>query len=333
MARPPVGAARAVPTFTGDVPGGELGTTLIHEHVFVGHPELDLNFPHPEWDEEEAVERAVAGLERLHGLGVRTVVDLTVPGLGRDVGRVRRVAERSPVRLVASTGYYTADALPQFFVTHRPGGLVGGDDPLVEFFLRDIQEGIAGTGVRAGMLKVFSDARGITPDARRVFEAAAVAHAETGVPITTHSDASVRGGADQQRLLSELGVPADRIVIGHAGDSSDLDHLSALADEGSYLGFDRFGMAHVGSDEQRIATLLSMLDRGYADSILLSHDAAFFSRITPPSWRAASAPEWEMTHLHTRVLPGLRARGVDDATIDTLMIDNPRRVLAGERIG
>ncbi|MCQ1999765.1 phosphotriesterase family protein [Arthrobacter zhaoxinii] len=321
-------ATRTVPTFTGDIPADELGTTLIHEHVFVGHPELDLNLPHPEWDEEQAVEKAVAGFERLYVLGVRTVVDLTVPGLGRDVARVLRVARRSPVRLVAATGYYTADGLPQFFRTHGPGGLVDSADPLVELFLRDIREGIAGTDVRAGMLKVFSDAEGITPDVERVFAAAAQAHLETGVPVTTHSHSPSRGGIAQQRLLARMGVPLDRVVIGHAGDSGDLDYLMALADSGSYLGFDRFGMDHVVSDAQRFRVLWGLLSRGYADQIVLSHDAAFFSRITPPSWRERAVPNWHMENVHTRVLPRLRELGLDETVLETMMIDNPRVLLA-----
>ena len=319
---------RSVPTFTGDVPADRLGTTLVHEHVFVGHPELDLNLPHPEWDEDQAVEQAVAGFEQLYELGVRTVVDLTVPGLGRDVARVLRVARRSPVRLVAATGYYTADGLPQFFRTHRPGGLVDSPDPLVDLFLRDIREGIAGTGVRAGMLKVFSDRSGITPDVERVFAAAAHAHLATGVPITTHSDAATRGGLAQQQLLARLGVPLDRVVIGHAGDSGDLDYLMRLADAGSFLGFDRFGMEHVVSDAQRFRMLWALLSRGYADRIVLSHDAAFFSRITPPSWRARTVPHWHMQNVHTRVLPRLRELGLDETVLDALMTDNPRRLLA-----
>lgn len=321
---------RTVPTFTGEVTPGQLGTTLIHEHVFVMHPELDVNLPHPEWDEEQAIERAVAGFERLHALGVRTVVDLTVLGLGRDVERVRRVAERSPVQLIASTGYYTSDVLPHFFRTHGPGSLVGGTDPLVELFVGDIERGIAGTGIRAGMLKVASDAEGITPDVARVFQAAAIAHQQTGVPITTHSHAPSRGGLAQQDLLERLGVPLDRVVIGHSGDSDDLGYLRELAARGSFLGFDRFGMEHMGSDETRIRNLLALIEEGYARQLVVSHDAAFFSRVTPPSWRATTTPNWHMEHLSRTVLPRLRAAGVDDVTVEQLMIHNPRLVLCGE---
>lgn len=320
---------RTVPTFTGEVTGEELGTTLIHEHVFVGSPELDVNLPHPEWDEQDAIEQAVAGFERLYSLGVRTVVDLTVLGLGRDVERVHRVAERVPMNIVAATGYYTSDVLPHYFRTHGPGRLVGGPDPLVELFVGDIERGIAGTGVRAGMMKVVSDAEGITPDIERVFTAAAVAHQQTGVPITTHSHAASRGGLEQQRLLSSLGVPLDRVVIGHSGDSTDLDYLRELAANGSFLGFDRFGMEHVASDEGRIRTLLFLLEEGFADQIVLSHDAAFFSRVTPPSWRAVNTPHWHMENLSRRIIPRLRDEGVSEQTITQLMVDNPRTLLGG----
>ena len=320
--------AGEVQTFRGPVPAARLGTTLIHEHVFVGHPELDLNLPHPEWHEDEAIETAVAGFERLWDLGVRTVVDLTVLGLGRDVARVGRVAERTRVQLVASTGYYTPDVLPAYFHTHGPGRLVGGPDPLLGLFLRDIQEGIAGTGVRAAVLKVVTDEQGLTPDVRRVMEAAATAQRRTGVPVTTHTHAPSRNGRDQLRFLLERGVPPDRIVIGHCGDSQDLDYLRELMDAGATIGMDRFGMEHVLPDDARLSTVLALLEGGYADRMVLSQDAAFFSRVTPPSWRAAHAPHWTMENLSRRIVPRLLERGATADQVHQLMVVNPARVLS-----
>jgi phosphotriesterase-related protein len=317
-----------VQTFRGPVPADGLGTTLIHEHVFVGHPELDLNLPHPEWSEDDAIETAVAGFERLWALGVRTVVDLTVLGLGRDVARVGRVAERARVQLVASTGYYTPDVLPAYFHTHGPGRLVGGPDPLLELFLRDIGEGIAGTNVRAAMLKVVTDEQGLTPDVRRVMEAAATAHRRTGLPITTHTHAPSRNGRDQLRFLLERGVAPDRIVIGHCGDSQDLDYLRELMDAGATIGMDRFGMEHVLPDDARLSTVLTLLQGGYADRMVLSQDAAFFSRVTPPSWRAAHAPHWTMENIPRRILPRLLEHGATDDQIHQLLVLNPARILS-----
>ena len=166
------------------------------------------------------------------------------------------------MQLVASTGYYTADVLPAYFQTHGPGRLVGGPDPLVELFVRDIEVGIAGTGVRAGMLKVVTDQPGLTPDVRRVMEAAATAHRRTGVPITTHTHAPSRNGRDQLAFFVERGVAPDRLVIGHCGDSEDLDYLRELMDAGATIGMDRFGMEHVLPDDARIATVLALLRGG-----------------------------------------------------------------------
>ena len=319
--------AGEVQTFRGPVPADRLGTTLIHEHVFVGHPELDLNLPHPEWCEDDAIETAASGFERLWALGVRTVVDLTVLGLGRDVARVRRVAERTRLHLVASTGYYTPDVLPAYFHTHGPGRLVGGPDPLLELFLRDIEEGIGGTNVRAGMLKVVTDRQGLTPDVRRVMEAAATAHRRTGVPITTHTHAPSRNGRDQLRFFLERGVAPDRLVIGHCGDSQDLDYLRELMDVGATIGMDRFGMEHVLGDDARLSTVLTLLEGGYADRMVLSQDAAVFSRVTPPSWRAVHAPHWTMENISRRIVPRLLEMGATQDQIRQLMVLNPARVL------
>ena len=318
-----------VESVAGAVPADQLGTTLIHEHLIVSDPELDLNFPHPEWEADRVRSQLRAQMEQLAALGVETIVDLTVPGLGRDVGRIARMAHDSPVQIVVSTGYYTSDVLPNFFRLNGPGRLVAGPDPLTEMFLNDIRDGIAGTSARAGMIKVASDARGITDDVARVFRAAATAQLQTDVPITTHSDPAARNGLEQQHFLSQLGVPLDRVVIGHSGDSTDVDYLCELAEAGSFIGFDRFGMTHMGRDADRLRTLKALLERGYQDHIVLSQDAAVFSRMTPPTWRAKHTPHWKMDHLHTTILPQLRAAGVNSLLERQLLVDNPRHVLAG----
>ncbi|TQN42239.1 phosphotriesterase-related protein [Blastococcus colisei] len=320
-----------VQTFRGPVSPAALGRTLIHEHVFVGSTELDVNHPHPEWDESAAIARAARQLTELYRLGVRTVVDLTVLGLGRDVARVARVAQQVPVHLVASTGYYTSNVLPPFFGTHGPGRLVGGPDPLVEFFVGDIEVGIAGSGVRAGMLKVVTDAEGITEDVARVMTAAAVAHQQTGVPITTHSRPDLRNGLDQQAFLRAAGVDLSRVVIGHCGDSEDIPYLRGLMDAGSTIGMDRFGMEHVLPDERRVAVVLELLRLGYADRMVLSHDAASFSRVTPPSWRAVHAPNWNFGNIPRRIVPMLLEGGASPEDVDRMMIDNPARLLGSAR--
>ncbi|HEX6130017.1 MAG TPA: phosphotriesterase-related protein [Candidatus Limnocylindria bacterium] len=316
-----------VSTCRGPVSPADIGPTLIHEHIFVRNPELELNLPDGEWDEASAIDRAVAGLEALHGLGIRTVVDLTVPGLGRDLRAVAAVARRTRVNIVVSTGWYSPNVLPTYFAFHRPGGLIDGPDPLEGLFVRDITEGIAGTGIRAGMLKVMTEAEGMTPDVSRVLTAAAAAQRVTGIPITTHSNPALRNGLQQQAFLGERGVPPERLVIGHSGDGADLAYLRELMDNGSTLGMDRFGMRHVLDDETRLRTVLSLLELGYADRMVLSHDAAFYSHVTTPSWRAQTAPDWHMEHISRRILPALRQAGVAEAEIEQMMVRNPARLL------
>jgi phosphotriesterase-related protein len=316
-----------VQTLRGPIRPDELGPVFIHEHIFVRNRELEVNLPDGEWDPEAAIEAAVHGLTELFQLGIRTVVDLTVPGLGRDVALLAEIAERSPVHLVASTGWYTPNVLPTFFQFHGPGRSIDEPDPLVALFLRDITEGIAGTKVRAGMLKVMTDADGLTPDVGRVMSAAAEAHGETGVPITTHSLPASRNGLAQQAFLEERGVQADRIIIGHSGDTDDLDYLRELMDNGSTIGMDRFGMEHVLSDNRRVRTVVTLLELGYGDRMVLSHDAAFYSHVTPPSWRAVNAPRWRMDTIPRHIVPALRDAGVSADQIDQLLIRNPQRLL------
>jgi phosphotriesterase-related protein len=316
-----------VQTYLGPVDPDDLGLTLLHEHVFVRDLELERNGVVPEWHETEAVERAVRGLHALHALGVRTIVDLTVPGLGRDVATVARVAARVPVRLVAATGWYTRGSLPLHFALRGPGRLVDGPDELAELFLRDIEIGIAGSPVKAGMIKVVTDEDGITPDVARVLEAAAEVQRATGVAITTHSQPATRNGLDQQRFLGARGVALERVVIGHSGDTDDLDYLRALMDAGSTIGMDRFGMEHVLPDDRRVRAVAALVRLGYGDRMILSHDAAFYSHVTPPSWRAVHAPGWHMETIPGRIVPMLRSIGVSEAELRQLLVVNPRRLL------
>ena len=118
------------------------------------------------------------------------------------------------------------------------------------------------------------------------------------------------------------------MVLGHSGDSEDVDDLRALMDTGATLGMDRFGMEHVLPDDRRVRTVLALLRLGYADRMVLSHDAAFYSRVTPPSWRRVHAPHWHLENLPRRVLPMLRAGGATDEDLHQMLVTNPARLLA-----
>ncbi|GAA1089299.1 phosphotriesterase family protein [Pseudonocardia alni] len=325
-----------VNTLRGPIDASQIGATLMHEHIMARNPELEQNIEHPEYDEAAIFERARKSLTSLHvDKGIDTFVDLTVLGLGRDIPTVLRLTEGVPLNVVVATGYYTAKDLPTYFHTHAPDGLVGktlgGPDVLETMFVEDITTGIPRTdGVKAGIIKIVTDEHGITSDLDRVYRAAARAQAETGVPISTHTNVHHANGRDQQKWFKANGVDLERTVIGHSGDSTDLDYLRELMDNGSFIGMDRFGMEFVLDDESRVDTLAKLLEQGYAEKITISHDAGFFSINTPPSWRAEHTPNWHHHRISDYVLPELRKRGVTEQQIAQMMVVNPVQVLTGD---
>jgi len=155
--------------------------------------------------------------------------------------------------------------------------------------------------------------------------AVARTHRQTGAPITVHTHPGSETGRVVERVLcEEEGVDPTRVVLGHSGDSSDLDYLSALADAGFILGMDRFGINVETTFESRADTLVEMCKRGYADRMVLAHDAACYIDWMDPQLRAFMT-QWNYLHIHDDVLPYVRERGVTDEQIDTMLVDAPRR--------
>jgi phosphotriesterase-related protein len=314
-----------VQTARGPVDSSKLGTTLMHEHIFVLDTEIQQNYPEEWGSEEKRVADAVARLSELKSSGVDTIVDLTVLGLGRYIPRILRVAKQTELHIIVATGIYTYRDLPFYFHLRKPDG-PSGSEPITEMFVRDIREGIADTGVKAGILKCCTDEPGLTPDVERVLRAIARAHRQTGVPISTHTHAGLRRGLDQQRIFREEGVDLTRVVIGHSGDTTDLDYLEELIRNGSYIGMDRFGVDVILDFESRVNTVATMCERGHADRMVLSHDAMCFWHWLPERVIPSVLPNWHYLHIHTDVLPGLRRKGVSEEQLRTMLVENPRRI-------
>lgn len=200
---------------------------------------------------------------------------------------------------------------------------------MTELFIRDIREGIAGTGVKAAFLKCVVEERGLTPDQTRVQRAICETHQETGAPITVHTNSAHQTGRLAIKFYAEHGVDLTKVVIGHAGDTNDLDYLKWLMDQGTSIGCDRFGLDMFNPTTQRVETIAALCGQGYADRIVLGHDAAcyldFMSGAAAQEALAAAAPNWHYLHISTDVLPALREAGVTDEQIATMMVDNPRR--------
>ena len=232
-----------------------------------------------DWDEDEKVAEAVTALTELEQLGIDTILDPTVLGLGRYIPRIQRIAEQVELNIVVATGLYTYNDIPFQFHYAGPGLLFDVPEPLVTLFTKDLTEGIADTGVRAAFLKCAIEEQGLTPGVERVMRAVGRTSAETGAPITVHTNPHTQSGLVAQKILAEEGADLTKVVIGHSGDSVDLDYLMKLADAGSILGMDRFGLDLLLPFENRVDTVAELCRRGYADRMALAHDASWASAI------------------------------------------------------
>ena len=320
-----------VETVRGPVDTEALGTTLMHEHVFVLNEEIRVNYP-ADWDEGDRVDDAILKLNALAKRGCQTIVDPTVVGLGRDIRRIIRVADGTSLNIIAATGLYTYSDVPFYFRYRGPGpadSATAGLDPMARLFIGDLTTGIAGTQVKAAFLKCAIDEPGMTPGVERVLRAVCQAHAETGAPVTVHTHPHSFTGRAALDVLRAEKADLSKVVLGHSGDTTDLDYLSELADSGCLLGMDRFGLDLITPFEDRVGTVAAMCERGYADRMVLSHDAACHIDWFPAEVIPRFAPAWHFEHLFDDVLPALRERGVTKSQIQTMLVDNPRRYFSG----
>jgi phosphotriesterase-related protein len=315
-----------VETVRGPIDTAELGTTLMHEHVFVLDTEILQNYPEDWGSEDQRVADAVVRLNELKARGVDSIVDLTVIGLGRYIPRIQEIARQTAINIVVATGIYSYHDAPLYFHFRGPGTVLDGPELMTEMFVRDITQGIADTGVKAGILKCATDEPGVTKDVERILRATAQAHRQTGVPISTHTHAGKRVGLDQQRIFREEGVDLSRVIIGHSGDTTDLKYLEELVGNGSTIGMDRFGIDTILPFEERVKTVAEMCRRGHAGKMVLSHDAACYNHWLPERPLPMMLPRWHYLHIHNDVIPALKQQGVSDEQLHTMLVVNPKKI-------
>jgi phosphotriesterase-related protein len=228
------------------------------------------------------------------------------------------------MQVIVATGLYTYDELPHYFQARSV-------DHMAELFIQDITEGVQGTSVRAAVLKCATDHAGVTPGVEKVLRAVAKAHRRTGVPITTHTEAKSQQGLAQQDIFESEGVDLSRAIIGHSGDTEDIDYLTKLVERGSYIGMDRFGLDVYLPTGKRVAVVARLCEMGYAERMLLSQDFAVYMDWFTPEVQQALGANWSYFHILDDVLPALRQSGVSEEQIRTMTVENPRRIF--ENVG
>jgi phosphotriesterase-related protein len=301
-----------------------MGFTLSHEHV--GTNAAGLRHTYPEIiDRAGIIEQSVAALQEARDEGLRTIIDVSTFDLGRDIGMIQEVSRASGVQMIAATGNHLA--VPRPFSELSP-------DVIAPLYVREIEDGIEDTGIKAGVIKVASDRGGITEPQETVLRAAARAHNQTGIPISTHTWSPDRVGDQQVRVLEEEGVDLSRVYIGHSNDDTDLDYLLGLLNKGVWLGLDRYPGGRVPGTpdwEQRTEVAMKLIEAGHTRRIMLSHDYSV------PKARHGEAVQEERRQANPDgynfigryVLPRLKELGASDDAIQQIMVDNPRRFFEG----
>lgn len=303
----------------GPLDTADLGFTLMHEHLMVSSAGIPQNYA--ELLGDNLMERLVRGLTQAREEGITTIVDATTLDLGRDATVLAEASRRSGVNIIACSGWWLE--VPRFL-----GGVSA--DQFARLFTREIEEGIAGTGIKAGILKSASDASGVRPQEENILRGVARAHKRTGVPIMLHSYSPGEVGRQQLTILKEEGVDLRRVKMDHSNDTTDVAYLTWLLEQGCYLGMDRYP-GHSVTSAERTNTLKALIDAGYTDRLLPSHDHLLVSIMsgalpTPPEGRE---PRTGLLHIKDVVVPQLREMGAPEETLGRLCVVGPRNFFEG----
>jgi 5-phospho-D-xylono-1,4-lactonase len=304
--------SRFVRTVVGDIDPNEVGVTYCHEHLIIDSPFIAARFPHIHLD---SVEAAVSEVTACREAGANTMVDTMPSGQGRDLGRLAVISRQTGVHIIGASGLHTAK-----YYEGVPWAEEESAPDLAERFTDEIVEGADGTSYRCGVLKVASGPEGVDGRARRLFEAAAIAHQRTGAPIITHCEDG-HHGLQQVELLASLGVGLDRVLLSHTDKVVDIGYHRELLQTGVNLGYDR-ALRQPLDDPAGTAWLIGeMVAAGFSDRLMLGTDGA---RRT--LWSAYGGSPG-LARLLTDFVPSLQGRGVDERTIRRLLVENPRRWL------
>lgn len=245
------------------------GYVLPHEHIFCDFTPITGDLDHLLNDKNVAL-REISFFEQIGG---SIIVDITPPDLGRKPVFLFEIAKNTKLKIIMSTGWYRKAFYPKEID-------VCNTKKLAQEMIHELTFGIEiidGESIKAGIIgEIGVDRDVVSAQEERVLRAAAIASIETGAPISTHSS-MYPVGLKQLEILQEYSLPANKIIIGHADTYLDLDYHLQILDAGCYIQFDTIGRSHMNSDEDRIASVMHLIELGYVNQILLSTDRCFRS--------------------------------------------------------
>jgi phosphotriesterase-related protein len=297
----------SVQTVLGPIEAQHLGFTLTHEHVGSSSAKIFGS-----WANSIAI--AVDKLKEARDAGISTVVDVTTFDTGRDVRFCEEISRKSGMQIVACTGQhlFADDSLGARTVEEISG-----------LFIREIEQGIGDTDIKAGVIKVAARSAAMTAAEVNVFKAAARASKATGVPVETHTDARRRSGTAQVEIFEAEGLTAARVALGHSDDADDMGYLVGLARRGYTLGMDHIHRGNradaLMSWEERTERIKRLIDSGFVDRIFLSTDW-----VLGDAERERTNPDGLLFSTR-KTIPYLQQIGVSQRDIEAITVENPKR--------
>jgi phosphotriesterase-related protein len=313
-ARAETPAPGRIETVRGPIAAAELGVTLVHEHVLVDFVGAD-RVSRSRYDADEVFRTVLPRLAELAQRGCRTLVECTPAWLGRDPLLLRRLSEASGLHLVTNTGYYGA-AGDRYLPPHAFGESAR---ELAQRWTAEARGGIEGTGIRPGFLKIGVDAGPLSLVDRKLVEAAALCHLDTGLAIAVHTGDGP-AALDILAALERARVSPEAWIWVHAGNAKDRPTQDWAARRGAWVELDGLAPATLG---ENVEAVVDLAQRGHLGRLLVSQDAGWYHVGEPGG--GAYRPH---TFLFDAFVPALRRRGLDDAAVRALLVENPARALA-----
>lgn len=308
--------ANQVMTVTGPIPPSELGMTLMHEHLYIDLYKIAGRYDGAGMIDDDNLIADEVSLFKAEG--GRTIVDLTLPGIGRPPDRLKAMSERTGVQIVMGSGWYRQPYYPAEDLVDRRTV-----DDLAASLIDEIENGWGDTGIRPGVIgEIGIDKNWVSAQEERVLRACARAQLATGLPLNTHAPRG--GGISQLAVLTEEGVDPARVVIGHADAYPVLDYHLGVVDRGATVAFDNIGDPRLY--EGRVIRLLAdLVQRGYEKQIVLSHDVCYDSHLTAYGGKG-------YVYLARSFIPKLLDAGVSEGAVQTMTVDNPRALLTRQAV-
>lgn len=283
------------------------GITYMHEHMTI-----DLSKHKGDLDcRLDLFDETLDEISELKKSNVKNIVDVTNKGMGRNIDFIKRLEEKSGVNIICSTGYYKEPFLPEEVYQKFTS-------ELSKIMIDEILYGINGSDKKAEIIgEIGTSKENITPMEKKVFEAAARAHVETGCPITTHTTLG-KLGLEQIEILGEFGVDLNKVIIGHVDLSGDLDYILSMIEKGVYVAFDTVGKINYMAEEIRANIIRELCDRNLSDRVFLSMDLTRKSHLKSRGGLGYS-------YLLNSFVPLLKEKGIKEEHIRDILINNPKK--------